>query len=74
MDGLSPVLFSLFVDDLPQSFKESKSPGVILENRTINCLMFADDLLIISPSPEGLQKSFNVIYKHAQQWKLKVNT
>ena len=73
-DGLSPILFSLFMNDLPQYFKESKSPGVMLGNRTINCLMYADDLLIISPSPEGLQQSLNVIHRHAQQWKLKVNT
>ena len=73
-DGLSPVLFSLFMNDLPQYFKESKSPGAMLGNRTINCLMYADDLLIISPSPEGLQQSLNVIHRHAQQWKLKVNT
>ena len=32
------------------------------------------DLLIISPSPEGLQQSLNVIHRHAQQWKLKLNT
>ena len=73
-DGLSPVLFSLFMNDLPQYFRESKSPGVMLGNRTINCLMSADDLLIISPSPEGLQQSLTVIHRHAQQWKLKVNT
>ena len=73
-DGLSPVLFSLSMDDLPQYFKESKSPGVMLGNRTINCLMYSDDLLIISPSPAGLQQSLNVIHRHAQQWKLKVNT
>ena len=36
--------------------------------------MYADDLLVISTSPEGLQQSLNVINKHAQEWKLKVNT
>ena len=36
--------------------------------------MYADDLLVLSPSPEGLQKSINVIEKHAEEWKLKVNT
>ena len=36
--------------------------------------MYADDLLVISNSPEGLQQSLNVIYKQAQEWKLKVNT
>ena len=31
-------------------------------------------MLVISPSPEGLQQSINVIKKHAEEWKLKVNT
>ena len=35
---------------------------------------FADDLLVISPSPEGLQQSLDIIHKHAQDWKLNVNT
>ena len=36
--------------------------------------MYADDLLVLSPSPEGLQKSINVINKHAEEWKLKEKT
>ena len=36
--------------------------------------MYADDLLVLSSSPEGLQQSINVIIKHAEEWKLKVNT
>ena len=35
-DGLSPILFSLFMNDLPQYFKESKSPGVMLGNKLPN--------------------------------------
>ena len=73
-DGLSPVLFSLFMNDLPQYFKQNKCPGVVLGNQSLNCLMYADDLLVISPSPEGLQQLLDVIHKHAQDWKLKVNT
>ena len=42
----------------------------MLGNRSVNCLMYGDDLLVISPSSEGRQQSLN----HAQQWKLKVNT
>ena len=71
--SLSPVLFSLFMNDLPQYCKQNNCPGVVLENQSLNCLMYADDLLVISPSPEGLQQSLDVIHKHAQDWKLKVN-
>jgi len=69
-DGISPVLFSLFMTDLPQYFKQNKCPGMVLRN----CSMYADDLLVISPFPEGLQQSLDVIHKHAQDWKLKINT
>ena len=73
-DGLSPALFSLFMNDLPQYFKQEKCPGLMLGNQSLNCLMYADDLQEISPFPEGLQQSPDVIHKHAQDWKLKVNT
>ena len=73
-DGLSPVLFSLFMTDLPEYFRVHNCPGVKSGNQSLNCLMYADDLLVISNSPGGLQQSLNVIYKHAQEWKLKVNT
>ena len=29
---------------------------------------------VISNSPEGLQHLLDIIYKHAQEWKLKANT
>ena len=56
-DGLSPVLFSLFMNALPKYFKENKCPGVMLGNQSLNCLVYADNLLVISPSPEGFQQS-----------------
>ena len=67
-DGLSPVLFSLFMNDLPQYFRDDHCPGVMLGSHSLNCLMYADDLLVLSPSPEGLQKSINVVKKHAEEW------
>ena len=36
--------------------------------------MYADNFLVLRPSLEGLQKSINVIKKHAEEWNLKVNT
>ena len=62
---LSPVLFSLFMNDLPQHFKQNNCPGMVLGNQSLNCLMYADDLLVISPSPGELQQSLDVIHKHA---------
>ena len=38
-DGLSPVLFSLFINDLPQYFKQNNWPGVVLGIQSLNYLM-----------------------------------
>ena len=65
-DGLSSVLFCLLMNYLPQYFKKNKCPGVMIGNQSLNCLMYADDLLVISPPPERLQQSLDVIPKHAQ--------
>ena len=62
------------MNDVPEYFRAHNCPDVKLGNQSVNCLMYVDDLLVISNSPEGLQQSLNVIYKHAQEWKLKVNT
>ena len=43
-DGLSPVLFSLFMNDLPQYFRDDHCPGIMLGSHFLNCLMHADDL------------------------------
>ena len=42
-DGLSPLLFNIFINDLPQIFSgENDSP--LLRNTAISCLTYADDL------------------------------
>ena len=73
-DNLSPTLFSIFMNDIPQFLKQKNCPGLFLSNLMINCLMFADDLVLLSSSPAGLQKSLQAVQMHADQWKLKVNT
>ena len=55
---LSPILFNLFVRDLPDSFDSSCDP-VDLYDSKLSCLMFADDLVLISQSANGLQNCLN---------------
>ena len=38
-----------------------------------NCLFYADDLLLISSSAEGLQQSLNRLSKYCQDWLLNIN-
>ena len=52
---LSPLMFNLYVNDLPFCFNQSHDP-VIVGKYLTNVLMYADDLVLLSTSKEGLQK------------------
>ena len=58
---LSPLLFNLYVNDLPFSFNRNHDPVAIGKYRT-NVLMFADDLVLMSVSKEGLQKCLDDLH------------
>ena len=55
---LSGLLFNLFVDKLPSIFDATCDPVTIL-NEQMSCLLWADDLLIMSSSATGLQNAIN---------------
>ena len=52
---LSPHLFNVYVDDLSQTLNRCRT-GCLLGNITINHLMYADDLVLLSPSATGLRE------------------
>ena len=58
-DGLSPLLFNIFINDLCDSFDKDSKP-VLIEDIVINCLLYADDLLIISETEKGLQNCISI--------------
>ena len=58
---LSPILFNLFMNDVPDILDRANSDLVTLSNLChVSCLMYADDVIIISKSPSGLQKCLDV--------------
>jgi len=69
---LSPVFFNIFLHDLPHIFDTSCDP-VTLNNSLLSCLMYADDLILISESAKGLQCAIDKLYDYCNKWKLIVN-
>jgi hypothetical protein len=69
---LSPVFFNIFLHDLPHIFDASCDP-VTLNNSFLSCLMYADDLILISESAKGLQCALDKLYDYCSKWKLVVN-
>jgi hypothetical protein len=51
---LSPILFNIYVDDLIDSLQRS-GYGCYVKHTFFGCIMYADDLIIMSPSLHGLQ-------------------
>ena len=50
-----------------------KCDPVILDNRKLHCLMYADDLVLLSQSALGLHNSLGKLKEYCLKWKLTVN-
>ena len=69
---LSPVLFNLFINDLPTIFTEECHPASLYSEK-LNCLLYADDLVLVSESEKGLQCCLDKLYTYCKEWNLKIN-
>ena len=68
----SPILFNLFINKICSIFDQTCDPAQ-LHNKDINCLLWADDLLLISKTPSGLQNSIDKMHQFYQSMGLQVN-
>ena len=72
-DVLSPNLFNIFINDLPKYF-QSCADSVKLNTADLHCLMYADDVVILTESATGLQEKLNKLEEFCADWCLNVNT
>ena len=71
-DTLSPNLFKIFINDLVDIF-DSNCDAVTVGDFPLNCLMYADDLILISESEKGLQNCLNKLEHYCKDWCLDIN-
>ena len=69
---LSPTLFSIYLNDLNDCFDHLCDP-IKIHNTSISSLLYADDIVLISNSAEGLQRAMNKLGNFCQVWNLTVN-
>ena len=70
---LSPLLFSLYINDLPHSFENGLSDPLILPDGTkFSSLLYADDLIILSRPKTGLQNCLNALAQYCRSWMLNI--
>ncbi len=72
-DTLSPTLFNIFINDLSDEITKPGCQPAKLGDLNIGCLFYADDLVILSESKNGLQNSMNELNSYCQKWHLTVN-
>ena len=70
---LSPTLFNIFINDIPETFDSTCDP-VLLHDLNISCLLFADDIVLLSETKEGLQNCLERLQDYCDKWLLRVNT
>ena len=59
--NLSPLFFNLYVNYLIDKLNAVHSDAPLLDNLKVSCLLYADDLVLISETQSGLQESLNTL-------------
>ncbi len=70
---ISPTLFNIYINELALSLERSAAPGLTLHDSQIRCLLYADDLVLLSPTKHGLQQNLDLLEQYCQTWALTVN-
>ena len=71
---LSPTLFNIFLSDLQNNFETPNCDLVeYASNEVLGCLMWADDLLLLSKSETGLQHMLDNLRSYTAENGLRVN-
>ena len=83
-ENLSPLLFSLFLNDIESFLKQHGSAPLDLRlgNNGLSLtmyleifvLLYADDTILVSETRDGLKKSLLALEMYCEQWKLSVNS
>ena len=68
----SPNPFKVYINDMIVAIEAAKQ-GVTVGEDTVSGLMFADDLVGISETPEGLQKHIDRALQYTRKWRAAAN-
>ena len=72
-DPPSPFFFNIYMDELCTNLLETETEAPIINDNKVSCLFWADDLLLISKSKQGLQKQIEIVDQYCSGWKLTLN-
>ena len=70
---LSAILFNVFINDLNKIFDKTFCQPAKIKNLTLNNLLYADDLVLVSETSSGLQNCLDRLQEYCDKWRLTVN-
>ena len=73
-ESLSPTLFVSYINELESRMNAIEGMGVNINRVKISVLMYADDLVLLSQTKDGVQRGINALYSFCTENNLTVNT
>ena len=72
--NMSPILFNIFINNLIELFSPSDHSRfpVKLKSVSLNCLLYADDLILMSETETGIQNCLNKLHVYCKSWCLQI--
>ena len=70
--SLSPMLFALYIVDLSRDLHASNL-GVLLHKVRVSVLLFADDIVLVSDSEDGLRQLRDIVQRHVEELKMRLS-
>jgi len=70
--NLSPLLFNIYVDELI-NILESSGHGICVGQQFLGCILYADDILLMSASVVSLQKMVDICFCYGQEFDIVFN-
>ena len=72
-DSMSPTLFNIFLNDLIKELKE-QNLGINIHERCVSILAYADDIVLLAPDQDKLQKMPNIMFNWCYKHRLIINS
>ena len=71
---LSPLLFNIFLSDIVPLFSKTECSTLQLGNtETIRCILWADDLVVLSETEDGMQNMLDNLSSYTEKNGMKIN-
>ena len=70
-DSLSATLFGLDINDVVKDLNQCE--GIVINDKKITCLLYADDIVLISENENDLQNMLTKLKSWCYKWRMTVN-